>query len=1064
MKMKKSLIAILTATIFILSTMAPLVSVKDFNPTDPASWYTTVVGNLSNDTYTLYPYDAKNLTLGLSKFGELINPYTNLGLSYGPENMDPFANFKYIPEFEWSQGWLVNLTYTYGDEYRNIWAYALYSDLYSQGSIGGDWIQAYKADNTTVLGGRKYGGTRYNSGNPLQIGYVSTAPLLTLFDSPREWIALSRTTIGEDANTPLVGVYLTFIFNKDTKYVTVYKDIKLLDGRKLTGPIQVEFSNRGEWDLGKTQAPPVYADFFTGLDTAYESGYHPYYPTSASYDLAQMISTTPTGYVAFAAYWPQPISEQLINIQDISRSQILSSLSTTTAVYTADGVKKTFSVGAGTNYPSAVPYPHIDVSGNAIWDNEPMVFVNGFKVPKDPIAQNGYLWNGQTVTFNNAPAPGVAIWLVYKQHLGNEEMIGDPGVPYTIAEWDFDLSNINKTASSNMFRAVTVYGLTDNHDATDDAFGASKDNIDREVTYMMAQVFNPWSLNSAVEKSTERWVWFGFPAQDGDWDSTMPSATQSSWPLIAQSPVLNIADAQWDQYSTFAERVIDMNTSTLCYRTSRANDLVAGANETYDFGVEGGIGFITGLDPTHYYKILYSTDTQTDTLKGDLTNSVTGLTGTQLNTPFDWSESLGNSWTDSLNVHHDVYTDDFNFGIMNFTNMPDENLTWTYNAPALQWEANPFIVPPESTTTYLETGAQNFETVNVTTPLDGLASFADAQAPLPLQFSISNLELDWGITPPQDNNFMNLRSLYVDGWDFDVVPVITVTYGNSTAHPALAFTVTVTISFVPDNIDSNLLFSEYIAGRYELGVVGRSAASVDSAGLSMISAALKDKGDEYSIAAEDMYDPVIANQMPYVMSKVGTGNTVTDYYYSGSDFRTGLKDDWCTTYPVSSANLVASGGPLANLLAYYGNDFATAFYGLGGYTNGGTPWFNAIVPLACWNATSEGYTDTNAIGYAVISTFQDLNGTEVLMVWGNWGRDTYYASQWFYMDGIKEFQSFPNGVNSIVLQINYKNSSSGYKPTLYTVKEMLGTISETGMYDSSAFMTSPMKGGIHPDP
>ncbi len=508
--MKKSIIAILTATIIMLSTIAPLVSVHAAKAADPTSWYTTVSGNLASDTYSLYPYDAKNLTIGVSKFGELINPYTNLGLSYGPENMDPFANEQYIPEFEWSQGWLINLTYTYGDEYRNVWAFALFSDVYSQNSIGGDWIQASKADNTTVLGGRKFGGTRYNSGNPLQIGYVTTAPLATLYDGPRQWIGLSRTTIGEDANTPLVGVYLTFVFNKDTKYVTVYKDIKLLDGRKLTGPIQVEFSNRGEWDLGSTQAPPVYAEFFTERDTAYSYGYHPYYPYNAYYDLAQMISTEPEGYVAFAAYWPSPISEQLINIQDIPRSQILGSLSTTTATYTGDGNDKTFSVGEGTNYPSATEYPHVDVTGNAVWQNDPMVFVNGFKVPKDPVAQNGYQWSGQTVTFNNAPAPGTTIWIVYKQHIANEEMIGEPGVPYTIAEWDFDLSNVNKTASSNMFRAVTVYGITDNHDASDDNFGQFGDQVDREVNYMLDQVFNPWSLHNAVEKTTERWVWFGF--------------------------------------------------------------------------------------------------------------------------------------------------------------------------------------------------------------------------------------------------------------------------------------------------------------------------------------------------------------------------------------------------------------------------------------------------------------------------------------------------------------------------------------------------------------------------
>jgi hypothetical protein len=65
------------------------------------------------------------------------------------------------------------------------------------------------------------------------------------------------------------------------------------------------------------------------------------------------------------------------------------------------------------------------------------------------------------------------------------------------------------------------------------------------------------------------------------------------------------------------------------------------------------------------------------------------------------------------------------------------------------------------------------------------------------------------------------------------------------------------------------------------------------------------------------------------------------------------------------------------------------------------------------------------------------------MVWGNWGRDTYYASQWFWQDGVQELQSAPRGATSLVIKISYNSTTEGYKPTSFSVAEVLGTISET---------------------
>jgi hypothetical protein len=253
-------------------------------------------------------------------------------------------------------------------------------------------------------------------------------------------------------------------------------------------------------------------------------------------------------------------------------------------------------------------------------------------------------------------------------------------------------------------------------------------------------------------------------------------------------------------------------------------------------------------------------------------------------------------------------------------------------------------------------------------------------------------------------------------------------------------------------------------GRYEWGIVGRDAASVDSAGLANVAAAFKNKQVEFGLAGMDMFDDEIANQMPWVMSKIGSGTSKADYYYGTSDFRVALRDDYCSAgtvsgdeWPISSSDMMGVGGPLANLLAYYANDFTDTLYGLDQFTNY-TAWENQMVPLTCWNATGDShtYTSSNTVGYATISTYKDLNGTVLFLIWGNWGRDTYYVTKWFHEYGIMQLQDVPSGVTSIIVKITYESTSEGYKPTGVTIPEVLGTISERLWIHGSEY-----KGGIH---
>jgi hypothetical protein len=93
-------------------------------------------------------------------------------------------------------------------------------------------------------------------------------------------------------------------------------------------------------------------------------------------------------------------------------------------------------------------------------------------------------------------------------------MLEEPKVPYVFAEWDFDLDYDHPENSTQQFRCVSVYGLTDYNNAIDpdmpDFLGEYR--IDAEVTYQLNEIFNPWDLKDAAHKDTFRW------AQKGTYD------------------------------------------------------------------------------------------------------------------------------------------------------------------------------------------------------------------------------------------------------------------------------------------------------------------------------------------------------------------------------------------------------------------------------------------------------------------------------------------------------------------------------------------------------------------
>jgi hypothetical protein len=420
---------------------------------------------------------------------------------------------------------------------------------------------------------------------------------------------------------------------------------------------------------------------------------------------------------------------------------------------------------------------------------------------------------------------------------------------------------------------------------------------------------------------------------------------------------------------------------------------------------------------------------------------------------------------DPLGVYHDVYADVFDFTVANVSTAgafpAGQNLTFTYAGPTIEWGANPFKVFKEDNTT-LETGSNAYDVKIVN---------ATENAAYALRINLTEVELNWFISaaktayPPEF--FTDMLDTHFYGFDVDVIPTIGVTYSNVTRN----FTLTETLQFQSEEIDDggDYLYTEVIPGRYEWGVAGNShvgnAWSIDAIGLSDVSAAFKDKQVEYGMpgAASDMYDPSPPFQTMWVMNRVGTGTAWADYYYSNygssyaNDYRVALKSNWCTTYPVASSNMISNGGPVANMLSYYENDFSEAFFGLSQFTSDPV-WQNHIVARTCWlpHSTAHAYASSNSTGYGVITAYLDLNGTVVLQLWGAWGRDTAALDKWFNHYGIWQLQSAPNGLTSIIAEIPYTYSSGDWKAGTPSIVECLGTVSERlWQHDGQD------KGGIH---
>jgi len=1090
MKMQKKKILIATAvtiTIF-LSMFSAINLTRGVN--DSSSFYTVANGNLNSDYYTQYPFEANNVSFGFSQFGELIGipPGSNqavqgnwVGMSYN--GRDPFApTTASIPQNQWINGWFLYISYIdplKAVKDRNLWAFAMFSD----GNVaGGNWV----VNVTGTPDSTPYGGRKTN-------GMVITDPLQVLYNGPREVIMQATNHIYDNDGTtqwPVVDLVITMIFDKVSKQVILYKDVKTtITKLQLWGKLDVQLSDREEYDLGPPTGSYAYASYATFYPQNGTTSYTP------SWSIAQNLTTdyiedqvVPSPAIATYTLNPSnddPVSEDFMKVyvngvfQDPSAQPAPYAVSygtTTTVTFTKPPTTGTVEFRYKFVQKSSESLELTDSGSVPSWAHE-------YDYAQVVSSDNEYVaWAAMWPPTSSYTVDGVLNFLQPLYNVQVDSLSSAPKKsPLIIGQWDIAMD----PATFPMFRGVEVKGICNDHDATDlqelisTYRGSSltyQEHLDIEAKYQLDSVFLPYDLNSAITKNLNTWV---------DYHTVTATDITNGYIdlLLSHSPVHFVP--VWETYNSQSERVFVNDVLQYPERSVAANEVVnalTSQTPTYEL-VPGknGVGYVyfpttTGVvSKGDVIKVIYATEVCNITNGFTLTSATLGnVTDGTFNFGEGSSNPMTGGWTDTLGVSHSIDVENFNGVFANGTAIPgNSTTTWVYTG-GMVWEAKDFTVYKEDTTS-LEIGSNNFANVSevanaTTTP--GLAIYN-------MNMSLAELRIKWQITGPDGTYFTDLKDVQVDAWDFFVNYTITVTFFYNTSSKITYFSLTAKLAFTPRW--TSFLYKEEIPGRYEWGIVGTNAATVDSAGLAMITAALKDKEVEYGISGGDIASTVAANFMPSIFSPMSTSTTTpwSPYYYTTTDLRVGLIDNWDPVgydWQVAGANLVGSGGPLANMLAYYGNDFATAFYGLNSGLNMFTPyapWQGAIVALSSWddynNLGYKAFTDNSTVGYAVVSTFEDINGTTGLLVWGLWGRDTYYAANWFYMDLINEFQSFPCGATSIVLQIVY--SKTTMKPTAFNTVDVLGTISETGIVSESEpwlpyvwGATPAIKGGIHPDP
>jgi hypothetical protein len=933
---------------------------------------------------------------------------------------------------------------------------AMFADMADSGN---EWNNGFDLSPPRTFANSPHGGRKTT-------GYAVTEDPVVLYDGPRRYIVETLThqydwfdlDLDDEVDHPeetwaVVDVKLTFIFNKVKKQVIILKDIKkVIEGKELLTPLDIQFSNREEVDIGPSPDWESYAHFWhQENETCYGPDWHMAPGLMREYiNETTLSSPQPTDEVVSPCIpesfpWNWPAVEGSVRVY-------------LNGVFLENGIDYTI-LDRGTKYDSRCDGLRVELhpEGRTLktGDVVKIIFkvwkytmnfekeVGGDATPDDWEKMTGVphlydmvqvisedkknvLWKAYWPVLSDYTPDGWPQWWTPLIWVSRTDLAIEPGIPFTIGEWDFMLGK----GYPVMFRGVEVVGLTDWHHSSDADMPDGANVVEWEVKYMLEEVFNPWDLEKVTHKPTKTWV---------EWTYDTTSYKTNHRPFAYWD------DLNWGLYNddmgnkVFSERVWDLTTGELLLRN-------------HDYGVDvtpEGFGIITDLNPAHDYKIMYHTLPAISEMAnyGFTWEYNETYTGPGQITILPGELVINPLWSDNLGAMHG-----FNASIGPITLDLNRTLSESSMKQIFQYDMD---VKEYDFKIYKEDGDYMMPGWHLTK----LDNDDDIFPPHEVEFENGTITLDidlkwYNISSSNDLTVtwpMEGETLHVNKLKHDVMAEVVL--GHVGGNLTVAVTLNVTVSY-----------DEMLGGRYEHTVVGKEAASVDSIGAALITAAFKNKQIEIGIGSIDMEEEEIYNAAPYVMRRFGDGMALTDYHmdHAAGDHRAAVKDDWCHTWQISGANLITVGGPGANVLTYYVNDFANAIRGHDiGTAHISSPWQGRIAAATCWNKNTYSSFDDEDKGIAVISTYHDINGTTILSIWGHFGRDTYYASRFFHEELIEEFQTIPPCITDVILEIDYTDP----KHPTFDIVEVLGTISEHKVWEEDwaarAFMVIQDEGGLN---
>jgi hypothetical protein len=320
--MNKSVIALILTSVLLGSVLAGVgfAFISGQSGVSPYADYVTIEGVAGNDYYDSMQYSynintwarltasgypevnpannwfsaSKSLRIGMTEFGEFATP-ANTGIAYGANAADWAKTETWasnaINQALYIQGWVFYMNYTRAGIPRAIEAWAIYSDL------------------STAEAGRKvvsWDGTKNpgDTGWSPVLGSLAISGIEILYDSARLGVARCNVVVHDVFyNEDVAKITFTVILNKDTKYMIVYKDVKILMDPKVLDLINdFAFSERYELDVARNLNPSNQA-FIHWYHNMNQTVYQHPLTGSNLYDAVQAYDSGKNN-IYFAAYWP----------------------------------------------------------------------------------------------------------------------------------------------------------------------------------------------------------------------------------------------------------------------------------------------------------------------------------------------------------------------------------------------------------------------------------------------------------------------------------------------------------------------------------------------------------------------------------------------------------------------------------------------------------------------------------------------------------------------------------------------------------------------------------------